>query len=269
MTEQNQTPLVTSPLFDTHCHLNHPRLSRRLEEVLRRAAEVGVEHMLVAGYDLPSSRAAVELAGRYQGLWASVGVHPHDAQDLTDDTLRLLRELAQHPKVVAIGETGLDYYRDLSPRPLQREALLKQLNLAGELGLPAIIHCREAQDDLLGIIETQQQPDIIYHCFDGTAEQAQRALAAGMMLGFGGRVTHRAGRGLLEITGQIPEESLLLETDAPYLAPEPVRSRDNEPANLPLIAQAIARARGTTVTALSELTTKNAMRAFKLNEETA
>jgi TatD DNase family protein len=253
--------------FDTHCHLNHPRLAQRLGEVLERAAEAGVVNMLVAGYDLPSSREAVALAGRYPNLWASVGVHPHDAKEAADDTWTELSALAQHPKVTAIGETGLDFYRDLSPRPVQREVFLRQLELAQELGLPAIIHCRSAEEELLGIIETRPQAKLIYHCFDGTAEHAQRALTAGMMLGFGGRVTHRARRELLEITGQIPLDHLLLETDAPYLAPEPVRSRDNEPANLPLIAQEIAEARGVSVTELTQATTENAMRAFMINEE--
>lgn len=252
------------PLIDTHCHLNHPRLWRRLDEVLTRARASGVSAMVVVGYDLPSSRAAVELAARHKTLWAAVGVHPHDAKDLTSDIWAELRALAESDRVVAIGETGLDFYRDLSPRPVQQEWFVRHLDLAEELALPTIIHCREAQQEVLTVVRSRGSQRLLWHCFDGTAGQAAEAVARGMMLGFGGRVTHHTGRELLAIAATVPLERLLLETDAPYLSPEPVRSKDNEPANLPFIAEAIARARGVSPAGVAAATTQHASMVFNL-----
>jgi TatD DNase family protein len=253
-------------LTDTHCHLNHPRLLRRLVDVLARAREAGVSDMIVVGYDLPSSRAAVELAGQHDGLWATVGIHPHDAGAVNGSALAEIRSLARSPKVVAIGETGLDFYRDLSPREAQVDSFRRHLDLAAALSLPAIIHCRDAQDEVLAMIASHPQPNLVWHCFDGTIEQAERAVSLGMALGFGGTVTRRGAEGLRQAAQWAPADRILLETDAPYLAPEPYRSRDNEPANVVLVAEAVAAARGESAASIAALTSGNARRMFGLGD---
>jgi TatD DNase family protein len=253
-------------LIDTHCHLNHPRLLRRLDDVLARARGAGVSDAIVVGYDLPSSRAAVDLASLHDGLWASVGIHPHDAKDLTESDFAEIGRLARSPRVVAIGETGLDFYRDLSPRHAQAEAFERHLDLAVELNLPTIIHCRDAQDAVLETLSARRQGGLIWHCFDGTPAHAERAAALGMMLGFGGRVTYRSAHELRGAAAQALLDRILLETDAPYLSPEPHRSGDNEPANLPLIAEAVAAARGDTPAHLIAAASENAKRVFRIAE---
>ncbi len=251
-------------LVDTHCHLNHPRLTRRLDDVLARARQAGVQEMIVVGYDLPSSRTAVELAAQHDDVWATVGVHPHDASSVNDAALGELRSLAQSPKVVAIGETGLDFYRDLSPRDEQLVAFRLHLDLAADRGLAAVIHCREAQGALLDVLRGRRQMGLVWHCFDGTIEQAARAVELGVSLGFGGTVTRQAADELRMVVKQTPDDRLLLETDAPYLAPRGYRSRDNEPATVALVAEAVARARGQKTAAVAAITTENASRAFGL-----
>jgi TatD DNase family protein len=263
-----------SHLVDSHCHLNHPRLLRRLSEALARAEAAGVSDMVVVGYDLPSSRRAVELAAQHDGLWATVGIHPHDAGAVSDHDYGELRSLARSDKVVAIGETGLDFYRDLSPRDAQMQAFERHLDLAAELGLPAVIHCRDAQEAVLATVRKRVkpapgadaalglQPALIWHCFDGSLDHMGQALAAGLTFGVSGRLTHRTAAELRQVVARIPLARLLLETDAPYLAPEPRRSRDNEPGNLPLVAQALAAARGDRQEEIAAATSENARRVF-------
>lgn len=270
-----ETPALR--LVDTHCHLNHPRLLRRLPEVLARARGAGVADMIVVGYDLPSSRRAVELAAQQEGLWATVGVHPHDAGAITGADYTELRALARSGKVVAIGETGLDFYRDLSPRDAQMTGFQRHLDLAAELNLPTVIHCREAQEAVLEVVAERvkpvlgpnpvmsPRPPLIWHCFDGTLDHMLQALAAGMTFGISGRLTHKAAADLRQVVARIPLPRLLLETDAPYLAPEPHRSRDNEPGNLPLVAQALAAAREETQESIAAATSENARRVFGLD----
>ena len=253
-------------LIDTHCHLNHPRLLRRLSDVLDHAHQAGVSNMIVVGYDLASSRVAVQLAGKHEGIWAALGIHPHEAGGATDSDLAEIAPLARSPKVVAIGETGLDFYRELSPRPAQMALFRRQLELGAELELPVIIHCREAQEEVLEAARTAGWPRLVWHCFDGTLEHMQRAVGLGMSLGLGGRLTHRAARHLREAVRNAPTDRILLETDAPYLAPDPHRSRDNEPANLPLIAQAVGAAREETAANIAASTSANARRVFGLRE---
>jgi len=253
-------------LIDTHCHLNHPRLLRGLPDVLARARAAGVAAAIVVGYDLPSSRKAVELAEGHSDIWAAVGVHPHDAAEVGQDDLSEIRALARSERVVAIGETGLDFYRNLSPRPAQEKAFSEHLALAAELGLPAIVHCREAQEEVLAALESDMPPSpVIWHCFAGTLDQARRALDLGLFLGFGGRVTYRSADELRSVAAHISADSILLETDCPYLAPEPKRGRDNEPANLVAIAEAMAAIRGDEGEAFMATTSENALRVFGLN----
>ncbi len=250
-------------LVDTHSHLNHPRLLKQIEQVLARARQAGVSEMLVVGYDLPSSQKAVELAQQHEGLWAAVGVHPHDAADFGTAELIQLHELAQSPQVVAIGETGLDFYRNLSPREAQETAFRHHLELASELQRPVIVHCREAQEAVLDTLDGYTST-VVWHCFDGNWEQAARALELGLMLGFGGRITYRAAEELRSIAARVPRERILLETDCPYLAPESMRNHDNEPANLTVIAEWMAKVRREEVAELVAVTAANARRVFGL-----
>ncbi len=258
--------------IDTHTHLNHPRLHRGLPQVLDRAREAGVAEMIVVGYDLPSSELAVELAARHPGLWAAVGIHPHDASHVDDKTLGRLRELAGREGVVAIGETGLDFYRDLSPRQAQMEAFESHLALAAEMSLPVIVHCRAAQEPLLDFLAARRigpvgdLPALVWHCFDGSEEEARRALDLGMALGFGGMVTYGKAEELRRVAAQVPSGRFLLETDCPYLAPEPKRGRDNEPANVAVIGERIAQVRGESGGQVVETAAQNARRVFGLTD---
>ncbi len=253
-----------SRVIDTHTHLNHPRLLRRLEEVVARAREAGVGDMVVVGYDAPSSEEAVRLASRHDGLWAAVGVHPHNAADLDDDAAGRIRDLAQCDRVIAVGETGLDFYRDLAPREAQRRAFGWHLSLSAELGLPVIVHCRDAQEAVLATLRSAALSRVIWHCFDGSPAEAERALALGVWLGFGGRLTHRGAGVLRRAAKEVPGDRILLETDCPYLAPEPHRGRDNEPANVVAVADCLAGVRADSREHIEEMTTENAQRLFGL-----
>ncbi|MCS7190907.1 MAG: TatD family hydrolase [Fimbriimonadales bacterium] len=247
---------------DTHCHLNHPDLYAEWQAVLFRAQQSGVQRLLLIGYDLDSSRRAVELAAQSDALYAAVGIHPHDALQCDATALSQLRALAQHPRVVAIGEIGLDFYRDLAPPQAQYEAFHAQMTLAGELGLPVVIHCRDAYEELLAQLEQYPTQRGVLHCFSGTAQQAQRGLALGYYLGIGGVVTFKSATTLREIVQTMPRERLLLETDAPYLAPHPYRGKRNEPAYLPLIAQQVASLWNEPLERISEQTEANADTLF-------
>ena len=250
--------------IDSHTHLNHPRLARKLDQVLARARAAGVAEMIVVGYDLTSSEAAVKLAESADDLRATVGVHPHNASGVNAETMRALRRLAASERVTAIGEAGLDFYRDLSPREAQESSFRRHLELAAELHLPIVIHCREAQERLLAMLRecAGEGLTLIWHSFDGTLAHAEAALSLGAFLGFNGMITYPRNRHLAEIAAAVPLGRLLLETDCPYLAPEPRRSGDNEPANLPLIADAIAKARHIPSADVVSATTANARRAF-------
>lgn len=252
-------------LVDTHAHLDMPDFSADLEEVLARAKDAGVGQVIAVGTDLASSERVVELARRRENLFAAVGVHPHEARRLDDQAFRRLADLARREKVVAIGEVGLDYYRDRSPRPLQREAFLRQLDLAGSLGLPVIIHCRQAHADLLEILrERGGEVAGVCHCFSGSQEQARHLLDLGLHISFTGTVTFPNASEVREVAGMVPLDRLLLETDCPYLAPQPCRGRRNEPAFLPHILRCLAELRGVDEGELASRTTANARRLFSL-----
>jgi TatD DNase family protein len=251
-------------LVDTHAHLNHPRLLRRIDEVIARARKAGVTDIIVVGYDLPSSERAVKLAAEHDGLWAAVGVHPHDAVHLNDAGVHQLRTLAKSDRVVAIGEIGLDFCRNLSPLDAQEQAFTRQLSLALELALPAIVHCRDAQDAVLRTLGSAAQPGVVWHCFEGSADQAEEALSLGVWLAFGGRLTHRNASNLRAVARDVPHDRLLLETDCPYLVPEPRRHRDNEPANVRAVAERLAQVRGESREHVARVTSENARHVFGL-----
>lgn len=260
-------------LVDTHCHLDFDSFDDDREAVLERAREAGVQRVLNPGIDLPSSRAALQLAERYENVYAAVGVHPNEAGRWDADTLVQLRELAGHPKAVAIGEIGLDYYRDRTPRDFQAKIFREQLELAAEVGLPVVIHNREATEDVLEILsdwreqlkanypELSRHPGVL-HSYSGDASQAKAATALGLRIGFTGPVTFRNAPDLQQVAAQLPLEHLLVETDAPFLAPHPKRGQRNEPANVTLIAEKLAELHAESTETVAKITTANAERLF-------
>lgn len=250
---------------DTHCHLNHPDFAADAVQVWNRARDAGVHHAIVVGYDLASSEAALRVAAQFEGCWASVGIHPHDAAQCAENALQRLQQMASQPRVVAIGEIGLDYYRNLSPKDVQRQAFERQILLALQMQLPVIIHCRDAYDDLLDILARYPLRGVL-HCFSGETRHARRAVEMGWYLGIGGVVTFKNAHTLREVVQQTPIENLLLETDAPYLAPMPYRGKRNEPAYIPLIAQMVATLTHLSIEELAQVTTQNADCLFHLQQ---
>ncbi len=258
-------------LIDSHCHLNHEQLRADSSEAVRRAVEAGVTHMVVVGYDLPSSDEAVELSDRFEAVYAAVGVHPHDARHYSSEAERRLRELASHPRVVAIGEIGLDYHYDLSPVEAQAAAFQAQLELASEVGLPVIIHCREAYGDTLSVLRDGLDRTLggVMHCWAGTQAEADWALELGMYLGFGGVLTFKNAVETRSIAARVPLSRILLETDAPYLAPVPHRGKRNEPAYTRLVGEKLAEVRGIDLTAVAAATAASARALFARMAEPA
>jgi TatD DNase family protein len=221
--------------------------------------------MLVPGFDLVSSRKAVALAEAHPQILAAVGIHPHDAKFVDDAALAELKQLAQHPKVVAIGEIGLDFYRDKSPRPVQREAFARQIRLARELGKPIIIHQREAEAEAREIFLAEKAGELggVWHCFSGGLELMAFVVEQGFCLGIAGPVTFPKAHQLAAVAAQVPADNLLIETDCPYLSPHPYRGKVNEPSRLPLIAQKVADLRTEKLEDIVEITAGNFLRLFK------
>lgn len=244
---------------DSHCHLDDKRFADDLDLVIERALAAGVTRMMSIGTGdgPPGIDCAVKIADRYEAVFASVGVHPHDASKVTEKTFDELRALAKHPKVVAFGEIGLDYHYDFSPREAQREVFVEQLKLAGELQLPIVIHTREAWADTVAVLRERWTGPGIMHCFTGTAEEAREALDLGLHLAFGGVTTFKTAEGAREAARITPDDRLLIETDAPYLAPIPYRGKRNEPAFMLETARRLAEVRGTTVERIGEVTSAN------------
>ncbi|MCR4440208.1 MAG: TatD family hydrolase [bacterium] len=250
-------------LIDTHAHLDFPELAEDVADVTRRAREVGVVSIVNVGVDLASSLASVRLAEKYEGVYAAVGIHPHDAATARDEALRELRTLARHPKVVAVGEIGLDYYRGHSPRDVQRQVFGRLLSMAADVGLPVIIHTRQAWDDVLAAVREVMGDSGrgVFHCFSGGIEGAREVLAMGFHVSFTGVLTFKNARAG-EVLAHVPLERLLLETDCPFMAPEPHRGRRNEPAYVHLIAQKVADVLGVPLAEVAQRTTENARRLF-------
>ncbi len=244
------------------------------DEVIRRAFDAGIEAMITIGSDRAGNRGAIEISERYDRVYAAVGFHPHDARDFTQaifDEIRIwadrgrIRESAQgggHRRVVAIGEIGLDYHYDHSPRDVQRAVFAKQLRLARDLDLPVVVHSRDAKTDTLGIVADSGIGRGVFHCFSGDVEMAKRAIALGFHISLAGPVTFKNAKKLREIAREIPDHRLLIETDAPYLTPEPLRGRRNEPAYLIHVAEAVAALRGVRCEDVARITTLNAKMLF-------
>lgn len=250
-------------LVDSHAHLDFPQFDTDREAVVERARKARVVAILNVGTDLASSRAAVALTEAYDFVYAAVGVHPHDAKTLTPALLEELRTLARHPRVVAIGEIGLDYYRDLSPRPVQRRAFADQLALAGELGLPVVIHSREAHEDVLTALRGWCGVGVL-HSYSAGPERLEEVLALGFSVGLSGPVTFPNAARLRAVAASVPSDRLLVETDCPYLTPAPHRGKRNEPAYVRYVVEAVAQARGEGPEEIARITARNAARLLRI-----
>lgn len=256
-------------LVDSHAHIQLDNYSMDRDAVLVRARNAGVHAILVIGFDLNTSRDAVTLAEATTGLYATVGMHPHDAKDFGGKTLETFRGLASHPKVVALGEMGLDYYRNLSPGALQNTAFERQLDLAAELNLPVVIHNREAYHDILPILKARSgQIHGVLHCFSGDIEIMRQTLDFGFYIGIGGPVTYRKAHDLQTVSREVPADRLLVETDCPWLAPQFRRGKRNEPAYVRSTAEKIAELRGISLDEVAEITTDNFERLFRVKTKT-
>ena len=247
-------------LIDSHCHLDGERFDADRDAVVERARAAGVSRMLVIGTGdgPPDLEAGIRLADKYACIYATIGVHPHEAAKATPEILTRLRGLAAHPKVVAVGEMGLDYHYDYSPRDVQRSVFMEQLQLAAEAAKPIVIHTREAWEDTLQILAAHPlTAGGIMHCFTGGPAEAAQALALGFHLSFGGVITFPKSEATREAAAQTPENRLLVETDAPYLAPVPHRGKRNEPAFMVETVRKLAELRGTTPETIADATTRN------------
>ncbi|HPD15472.1 MAG TPA: TatD family hydrolase [Planctomycetota bacterium] len=255
----------TPMLIDSHAHLDAWQTRGEAEAVLARACEAGVAAVVDVGADEATSRLAIELAGRHPRVFATVGGHPHDAAAYTEATWAEWRRLAASPRVVAVGECGLDYFRDLSPRDVQRRVFARHLALAKELALPVVIHCRDAYANCLDIVSAELGAPArgVMHCFLGDAATARRALDLGLHLGLGGSLTFPREEALRQVVAGLPLDRLVVETDSPYLTPRPLRGR-NEPAHVRLVAERLAAVLGRPLDAVAAATTANARALFAL-----
>ncbi|MBI3913403.1 MAG: TatD family hydrolase [Chloroflexi bacterium] len=251
-------------LIDAHCHLDDAQFANELDEVIRRAADAGVSAIITAGVDVESSRAAVKLAEKYEIVFAAVGIQPEHAAAFSATAFSEIRALAREPKVVAIGEIGLDFhYADGAPRAAQERNFAAHLDLAAELGKPVVIHDRDAHRELMEILARRNgAPRGILHCFSGDLAMAHAAIELGYLISFAGPVTFQNARALQEIARQAPLEKIVIETDAPYLAPHPLRGKRNEPANVARIAAKIAELKNLPLAVVQQTVRSNSIACF-------
>jgi len=251
-------------LVDTHVHLNARQFSDDRDEVIQRAFDAGVSRMVVVGFDEETIRLAMEIVEEHDDIYAAVGWHPVDAIDYKEAHLERLEELSKHPKVVAIGEMGLDYHWDTSPKNVQEQVFRKQIRLAKKVKMPIIIHNREATTDVIRILQEEKVEEIggIMHCYSGTMEEVQPCLDMNFHISLGGPVTFKNAKEAKEVAKIIPLDKLLVETDAPFLAPHPYRGKRNEPSYVTLVAKEIAQLRGMEYEEVANITTKNALNFF-------
>jgi TatD DNase family protein len=293
----NQTPYTEPMLIDTHAHLDFPEFSRDLEDVLRRAEEVDVRRIITIGTSIQSSRRAIELAEKYPAVYAAIGVHPSQVEEAEEDVITPLRELAKNPRVVAIGETGLDYHRlpsknvakeeqvqvmtalrsetdeeieaqirDGAYKSKQASLFQQQLDLAVELGVNVVIHQRDAWEDTLEVLRPYAgKLRGVFHCFGGSLDQANEVLDQDHLVSFTGIVTFKNGAAVRQVAAEIPLWKFMVETDCPFLAPAPFRGKRCEPAHTRIVAEAIAAARGVSLDEIAEATTETAEQFFRFN----
>ncbi len=253
-------------LIDTHTHLNARQFAGDLETVIENAQRAGVSKMIVVGFDKETINKAVELIGQYDFIYAAIGWHPVDAIDCTNEDLVWIEELTKHEKVVAIGEIGLDYHWDKSPKDVQQILFRKQIELAKRVNLPIIIHNREATGDLIRILEEENASAVggIMHCYSGSVETAKQCMKMNFLISLGGPVTFKNAKEPKEVAAFVPLDQLLIETDCPYLAPHPYRGKRNEPAYVKLVAEEIAKIKHVAYEEVASVTSANAIRLLKL-----
>ncbi|MEB7658657.1 TatD family hydrolase [Mammaliicoccus vitulinus] len=253
-------------LIDTHVHLNADQYDEDLQEVIDRALEEGIDRMFVVGFDTKTIERTMKLIDEYEFIYGIIGWHPVDAIDCTEERLEWIEKLSKHPKIIGIGEMGLDYHWDKSPKDVQKEVFRKQIALAKRVQLPIIIHNREATQDCVDILKEENASEVggIMHSFSGSNEIADEILKMNFYISLGGPVTFKNAKQPKEVAQHVPLDRLLVETDAPYLSPHPYRGKRNEPARVKLVAEQIAELRGISYEEVCEATTQNAERLFKL-----
>jgi len=252
-------------LFDTHAHLNDPAFDEDREQLMAGLAGKGIGLVMNAGCSLESSRDIIQMAERYPWLYASVGSHPDSADEVNEEVIEQYRKLCQHKKVKAIGEIGLDYYYEDIPREIQKNAFRMQMALANELDMPVIIHEREAHDDGMRIVKEFPKVKGVFHCYSGSAEMARQLVNMGWYIGFTGVLTFKNARKAVETAASIPLDRIVLETDCPFMAPEPFRGKRNDPGYLPKMAEKLAEIRGISVAEAIAATTENAKRLYRID----
>jgi len=256
-------------LFDSHAHIDGERFDQDREVVIKRAKDNGVHFIMNPGVDLESSKKAIALAEKYEGIYAAVGYHPHEAKLMDDTLLQLLKSMANHEKVRAIGEIGLDYHYDHSPRKVQKEWFIKQLRLAKTLKLPVIIHDRDANADTLAILKKEEafKNGVLMHCYSGSKELAMEYISLGAYISLAGPVTFKNAKKPKAVAKVVPLDRIMIETDAPYLTPEPNRGKRNESAYVEYVCNQIAEIKEISFDAVAKATTENAKQFFKIKEE--
>ncbi|AJQ25845.1 TatD family hydrolase [Pelosinus fermentans] len=253
-------------LFDSHAHIDDEKFDIDREEVIQRAIDNGVTGIINVGASMESSARSIALAEKYEGIYAAVGIHPHDAKDALDTDYEQLVRWTALDKVVAIGEIGLDYYYDFSPREVQRSVFIHQLDVARQTNIPFIIHDRDAHGDLLEILKKEAKGlKGVLHCFSGSLEMANEVIKMGLYISIAGPVTFKNAAKLPEIVTKVPLEYLLVETDSPYLTPQPYRGKRNEPAYVKLVAEQVANLRGIEMDVLAKATSENVKELFGIS----
>ncbi len=253
--------------FDSHAHYYDEQYNPDREEVLKKAYDSGVKHILSASSDVPSAIENISLARQFDFVYAAVGVHPHDAGDFNENILSAIADFASQPKVVAIGEIGLDYFYDNAPREAQKIAFARQISLALDLKLPIIVHDRDAHEDTLAILKNENAKTTggVLHCFTGSVEMAREVLKNNFYISIAGPVTFKNARKLIDVVKYIPDDRLMIETDCPYLTPEPFRGKRNDSSYIRYTADKIAEIKGRSVEEIARITTENARRLFNID----
>ena len=251
-------------LFDTHAHLNDPAFDPDREELMNGLAAKGVGLVMNAGCSLESSRDIVDMTAKYPWLYGSVGSHPDSADEVNEEVIEQYRKLCQNEKIKAIGEIGLDYYYEDIPRQIQQKAFRMQMALAQELDMPVIVHEREAHDDGMRIVKEFPKVKGVFHCYSGSAEMARQLVNMGWYIGFTGVLTFKNARKAVETAASIPLDRIVIETDCPFMAPEPFRGKRNDPGYLYRMAERLAEIRGITVEEAAQATTENAKRLYRI-----
>lgn len=250
--------------IDVHAHLNDKKFEN-IDDIITNAEQAGVEKIITAGYDITSSIEGLEIANKHTGVFATVGIHPENTDDVEENYLDKLKELCKDKKVVAIGEIGLDYHFRSDNKDLQKKILIEQIALANELNLPVVLHCRDAIGDMMTLLQEHRlKRESLLHCYSGSIESAREFMKLGFSFSFGGVVTFKNASNVINVISNLPLEKIMIETDCPYMAPVPFRGKMNEPKFIPYIAEKIAEIKSLSIEEIAEKTTKNAEKMFKI-----